>query len=442
MKKLKVVIIIILMLCFTACSSAQNLLDMASFALERYEENETAMESNPLAGMDKNEKVLYILHESYPGHTFTAVTPAENFTDCGIYADENGLEFEVDSIYSLASYQIGMYDDYMYETLMAQDVLKKVQTILDKYGYEMDFSEENRHLSFTINITDYAATPEDILTVVKEINALDIYVPTYNFIGDSTGFSTGEINFYTLSEMSNIYIDLHLEQHIRSVSDAILRIPFGNNMTYTDDELLSYITSCYYVTTKYSNLNIIYRRDAYTNWENEHEGTEIYNGQYLVRKRYMTYDTPENFTISPFDNIDSGITYYNSQYSPSYIDDRVNGLKNDIEVGIAYYEYNVFDEEEFLLDLKQDIAEQIGNRTDVELVSVEKYPNEKHVIYKVEIKEPFESLSKQYYVMGDGMFVVVEQTTFTHEEYHDGITNEILESFEWEDIPFYPTAED
>ncbi len=57
------------------------MLDMVDFALDRLSDRNEALENNPTAGLDKNERVLYILHETYPEHTFYAVEPVENFTD-------------------------------------------------------------------------------------------------------------------------------------------------------------------------------------------------------------------------------------------------------------------------------------------------------------------------------------------------------------------------
>ncbi len=437
--KIKIIFICLIMSLLSSCSNGNEygVLDMLDFALDRLSDRSEALENNPMAGLDKNERVLFILHETYPEHTFYAVEPVETFTDSGVYEDENGLQFEVDSIYNPNSYQMGIYDDYLYETLMAQGILEKVEDIISKYGYEMDFSEDNRHLSFEVDITGLATKPEDILAVIKEINALDIYTPTCIFISDTSGFSTGEINFYSLSKMESFNVDLKINQEKMMVSDAIIAIPFGSNMHYTDEDLLEYIMSAYWLSVKHSDLNIMYQPEAYIDIEDDMQGFEVVDENTNKRiRRYMTYEIPASFKFGRFEVTDNGDDYYDPEHSDVHVANhfRFNGMLNEIEISSAMYEFRLTEKEEFRADIEADINKQIGQREDVEFVSIEEFPDEDHVVYKVELKEMFGATTNQYYIMGDGMFALLDQTYFNEQEYYDEVAANIIKSFSWQKI--------
>ncbi len=50
------------------------------------------------------------------------------------------------------------------------------------------------------------------------------------------------------------------------------------------------------------------------------------------------------------------------------------------------------------------------------------------------LKEMFGATTKQYYIMGDGMFAVLDQTFFNEQEYYDEVAAYIIDSFSWRTI--------
>ncbi len=429
-KKKKLLFICISVFLFTACSEEDQLSDMIDFAEERYEEEQKAEVENPLAGMDKNEKVLYILHETYPDHSFTAIDPVTDSTDSGIYADENGLEFEVDRIYEISSYQIGMYDDYIYKTLMEQDFLNKAIEVAEKYGYELEFDDYHKSISFKVNMSN--TSYEQILTTVKEILTLPTYVPESNFTGTGSGFSTGEINYYTVASMEGVSVDLILDEAIGYSSDALLYFPFNYVEEYQDEQLIDYIEQAYYVMYQFSSLDIAYKLDAILDLDNEIIDVESIDAdtEEIVRSN-MAYNIPKVFEVdsSPFG---SGVTYYHPEKVELIFNDKISAKLNTIEVSYAMHDYDLSEKQMFLQAMEKDIKSQIGNRSDVKFVSIEEYPDSEHTVIKVQLNEPFGAISKHYYIMGDRMFALVEQTTFSEEEYYDEVTVKLIKSFKWE----------
>lgn len=63
--------------------------------------NDKNSAGNPLSGKNTDERIIMCLQQTYPEHTFSIVTPFDKDADCGIYSDENGVEFSVSKIISL-----------------------------------------------------------------------------------------------------------------------------------------------------------------------------------------------------------------------------------------------------------------------------------------------------------------------------------------------------
>lgn len=87
MKKLGMFLLILLLcISLSGCSELAKLVsDMNS-------------EDNPLSGKNTDERIIMCLQQTYPEHTFSIVTPFDKDADCGVYSDENGVEFSVSKI--------------------------------------------------------------------------------------------------------------------------------------------------------------------------------------------------------------------------------------------------------------------------------------------------------------------------------------------------------
>ncbi len=86
-------------------------------------------EDNPLSGKNTDERIIMCLQQTYPEHTFSIVMPFDKDADCGVYSDENGVEFSVSKIIYNNTYHFGCSDDYL-KTLLGQMWIKR-QVIAD-----------------------------------------------------------------------------------------------------------------------------------------------------------------------------------------------------------------------------------------------------------------------------------------------------------------------
>ena len=84
--------------------------------------NDKNSAGNPLSGKNTDERIIMCLQQTYPEHTFSIVTPFDKDADCGIYSDENGVEFSVSKIIYNNTYHFGCSDNYL-------------KTLLEEQGY-------------------------------------------------------------------------------------------------------------------------------------------------------------------------------------------------------------------------------------------------------------------------------------------------------------------
>ena len=93
---------------------------------------------NPLKGKNTDERILMCLEEEYPEHDFETVESFNRETDCGIFKDEEGIEFAVHGLVYDNTYHFGCRNDYLKILLEQQDYLSKINTIAEEYGFKVD----------------------------------------------------------------------------------------------------------------------------------------------------------------------------------------------------------------------------------------------------------------------------------------------------------------
>lgn len=155
--------------------------------------NDTNSEDNPLSGKNTDERILLCLEQAYPEHTFSIVTSFDKDTDRGIYSDENGVEFSVSNIIYNNTYHFGCRDDYLKTLLESQGYIERITEITEKYHLHLRYDDVNETVGLAADeestISEYAAAISEILNCVD--------VPKVK-LPEEQGFSTGEVNFYTL----------------------------------------------------------------------------------------------------------------------------------------------------------------------------------------------------------------------------------------------------
>ncbi len=395
------------------------------------------MDNNPMKGMNQDEKVLFVIHEMYPEHQFIMI---ESIGDTAQLEDENGLQFEVNRIYSLASNQIMMADEYVYQQLVHNGIISEMETILRKYDYNLLIDEDNLNLSVEVNMID--RTPEEIATMIQELLELtkDLPVNQGSPFG-KTGFSTGEPNYYSEAYMNGIFLELYYDKEgadteRKSDENELLFFLFTESEKGIE-KLERDIQHGYWKVFVKSDSDVVYKSELNHNPYEE----RIYNIEHTDEKRHyideevgISYDTPMEMREYFFKGLwVQG--YYYSEYvfkesgPDQYID-------NIIEVYTAHYDYSIEDKEVFKIELETNLRNSIndGIFADgevVEFVSIEEYPHEKHEIFRVTIKEPYGFTSEQYYIMGDKKFALVEMTTNKDIPIYEEAALQIIDSIEW-----------
>lgn len=182
MKKIGIFLLVLLLCVFsTGCSEMIKLV------------NGTAGEENPLSGKNTDERIIMCLEQTYPEHTFNTVKSFDESTDCGIYSDETGVEFNVSNIIYNNTYHFGCDDAYLKSLLESQNYINKVAEITKKYN--LTFMNDDSLVRINTNNSDNIS---DISLAIYEIfNCVN--VPEVNW-PEEQGFSTGVINYYTIPD--------------------------------------------------------------------------------------------------------------------------------------------------------------------------------------------------------------------------------------------------
>lgn len=157
---------------------------------------------NPLRGKSTEERIIMSLEKTYPEHTFTMV---KEFSDgYAICADEDGLEFLVDTMIYNNTYHFGCYDKYFKEVLFQQDYLSNVERIAEENAYGIEYDEENETITLEVDIVNHDVDLRHVIeTSLQILNSVE-YVP--QVVYPETGFSTRVVNYYTIPEMYNLNI--------------------------------------------------------------------------------------------------------------------------------------------------------------------------------------------------------------------------------------------
>ena len=155
--------------------------------------NDKNSAGNPLSGKNTDERIIMCLQQTYPEHTFSIVTPFDKDADCGIYSDENGVEFSVSKIIYNNTYHFGCSDNYLKTLLEEQGYIERITEITEQYHLRLRYDDVNEIVGLAAGeentISEYAAAISEIL------NSVD--VPKVK-LPEELGFSTGEVNYYTL----------------------------------------------------------------------------------------------------------------------------------------------------------------------------------------------------------------------------------------------------
>ena len=217
-------ILMILLLCtaFSGCSEIGKLV------------RDVNNPDNPLSGKNTDERIIMCLQQTYPEHTFNIVTPFDEGEDCGVYSDENGVKFSVSNIIYNNTYHFGCSDDYLKTLLEEQGYIERITEITEKYHLRLRYDDVNETVGLAADeentISEYAAAISEIL------NSVD--VPKVK-LPEELGFSTGEVNYYTLPNWGKLLCRCEVG---KNASNAIFSF---EDVNLTQQEIEQRLEICY-----------------------------------------------------------------------------------------------------------------------------------------------------------------------------------------------------
>lgn len=174
------------------------------------------------------------LQQTYPEHTFSIVTPFDKDADCGIYSDENGVEFSVSKIIYNNTYHFGCSDNYLKTLLEEQGYIERITEITEQYHLRLRYDDVNEIVGLAAGeentISEYAAAISEIL------NSVD--VPKVK-LPEELGFSTGEVNYYTLPNWGKLLCRCEVG---KNASNAIFSF---EDVNLTQQEIEQRLEICY-----------------------------------------------------------------------------------------------------------------------------------------------------------------------------------------------------
>lgn len=190
----------VFMLSLTGCGILETGQTMVKTWIETIETRATS----PLRGKSTEERILMALEEAYPENDFTIVEPYEDHGDdyYAVCADENGLEFRVDTVGYDNTYHFDCSDAYLQEVLVEQGFVEKAIQIANDNGYEVEYDSQQDYIDIIINISngdiDLNNAAQTILSILNSPKSIPEHLTP------DTGFSTGEVHFYTRHKFDGI----------------------------------------------------------------------------------------------------------------------------------------------------------------------------------------------------------------------------------------------
>ncbi|MSR94143.1 hypothetical protein FYJ34_07700 [Clostridiaceae bacterium 68-1-5] len=168
-------------------------------------------QKNPIYSKDTNERIIMSLEKTYPENKFTVIKAYDEY-DGQYYAvcsDENGLEFRVDTIVYDNTYHFGCKDEYLFQCLQQKEYVEKAKKSAESQGYSVEYDAANRNLTLMIDINK-ESTSEEVADEIYEIihGVKDLPKTIY----PNTGFTTGEVNYYSEPKMYNLLYSFYDEQ--------------------------------------------------------------------------------------------------------------------------------------------------------------------------------------------------------------------------------------
>ena len=201
--------------------------------------NDKNSAGNPLSGKNTDERIIMCLQQTYPEHTFSIVTPFDKDADCGIYSDENGVEFSVSKIIYNNTYHFGCSDNYLKTLLEEQGYIERITEITEQYHLRLRYDDVNEIVGLAAGeentISEYAAAISEIL------NSVD--VPKVK-LPEELGFSTGEVNYYTLPNWGKLLCRCEVGKNAvgKNASNAIFSF---EDVNLTQQEIEQRLEICY-----------------------------------------------------------------------------------------------------------------------------------------------------------------------------------------------------
>lgn len=145
----------------------------------------------------------------------------------------------------------------------------------------------------------------------------------------------------------------------------------------------------------------------------------------LFDKEFGSYELPENWIESKIHSTKEKFFYVlkGQEYEKQ---------PNNISINAGKNKYTKAEHEIFRKAILNQLLLQIGNREDVEINANGSTTNTGEIVYTFTTKQNYVT-TKQYYIVGDYKYILIQETLFEESEETEKATNNIINSFIWKE---------
>ena len=369
--------------------------------------------TNTLIGKTTDEIIIMCLENTYPEHKFHVVESFDKQKDEGVFADENGLEFKVRDISTYQSiYHFGCDDEYLYEILTQQNYVDKVNSILQKYDFELRKAEG--YLYFLVEIDDSSNIMELAKAVKEVLNCVE--TPMVIFPEDQS-FSTGEVNFFSRPKWGMFACD---------TKDLSINIRTGTDFFFEDK------TESLETLTARINETIRETRERHEKYEDKLEDNTSEN-QVSNQERCREIQTDfGNFMLRE----DWSKNEVHSTKDLYMYTQRNVELENGVSYFIIGCRINRYTEEEhavFGRAILNQLMENINIPEGAAIKATNFKTSKGNMVYSFEVELDKDEVMKMHYIIGNKRHCLIQEDNFSDSVDCSNVVQGVIESFEWQE---------
>jgi len=370
---------------------------------------------NPLSGKNTDERVIMCLEETYPEHKFKVVESFDKSKDSGIYADENGLEFEVHNLVYDNAKHFGCYDEYLTTILERENFILKATEIVEKYSQSFVYDQD--YISVDISIEDIEAKKikmEDVATMILEVLNC-VTIPEVVLPESAGGFSTNVINYYCEPTWGRLVFSFKNDESSRAVGGHIC---FSQKKDTPDsikkelEEVFAQLSQDENIYSK-ENGNLVYETTEYE------EGISIEEdyGRYILSSGWCLNEDYSTMELDMFTE-EVGVVQEESSY---------------FIVGCRTNPYTVEQHELFRESILSQLVQNDSMPEDTDINATGYQTENGNIAYSFEIVLSDNEVMTMHYIVGDKRHCLIQEVNYNNSESCSEAVQRVINTFLWKE---------